>query len=252
MIVSLLQFDIRHNDAVANVATVESLIASRPFADLYVLPEMWATAFDVNPSEETLRQGLAGLEWMERFSRKHQCSIAGSLPVCGEHGSYANRFLWFSSGRLKAFYDKRHLFTPGGESRVYRAGREAVTIREKGLSFRPLICYDLRFPVFSRCRQDYDVLVYVASWPQVRMEAWTALLQARAIENQCYVVGVNRIGHDGRLAYSGQSAVWDPEGKPLACLFDAETAVQVELSAEHVRQCRERFPVWRDADAFTC
>lgn len=251
MKVALLQMNVVRRDAVANIATAERLLQRAGKADLYVLPEMWATGFDVHPDESTFSAGEQGLAWMREAAVKCGCSVAGSLPVLNEKHKAVNRFFCCSAGHDVVTYDKRHPFSPGGEAATYKAGQQMANFPLAGMTIRPLICYDLRFPVFSRCRHgDYDVLLYVANWPAVRMEAWRILLQARAIENQCYVIGVNRTGRDGRLLYNGGSMVVDPTGQVLLCMDEAEDAAVVELQPEHVATVRRNFPVLNDADDF--
>ena len=252
MKVALLQMNVTRRDAAANIAAAERLMQRAGEADLYVLPEMWATGFDVHPDESTFSAGEQGLAWMREQATGRGCSVAGSLPVLNEEGKPVNRFFGCIAGQAEATYDKRHPFAPGGEAAAYEAGRQAVNFPLAGMTLRPQICYDLRFPVFSRCRRgDYDVLLYVANWPAVRMEAWRTLLQARAIENQCYVVGVNRTGRDGRLLYNGGSMVVDPAGQVLLCMDEAEEAAVVELQPECVAAVRRNFPALADADDFT-
>lgn len=251
MKVALLQMNVARRDAAANIAAAERLMQRAGEADLYVLPEMWATGFDVHPDESTFSAGVQGLAWMREQATGRGCSVAGSLPVLNEERKPVNRFFGCIAGHAEATYDKRHPFAPGGEAAAYEAGQQMANFLLAGMTIRPLICYDLRFPVFSRCRRgDYDVLLYVANWPAVRMEAWRILLRARAIENQCYVIGVNRTGQDGRLLYDGGSMVVDPTGQVLLCMDEAEDAAVVELQPEHVATVRRNFPVLNDADDF--
>lgn len=246
---TLLQWDLHRGDARSNIAAVESLLGSTGPTDVIVLPEMWGTAFDVQPSDRTAAEADLACRWMQQASADRACWILGSLPVLTDDG-YRNRFYVWYAGRLAATYDKRHLFSIGDEADHYRPGRDVVFCPMESFTLRPLICYDLRFPVYSRCRGDYDLLVYVANWPASRIEAWTTLLRARAIENQCYVVGVNRTGVDGSLRYNGRSVVYGPQGEELLRMDDREQAATVELDADVVSRARERFPAWRDADRF--
>lgn len=249
MLFTLLQWDIRRGDALANIKAAEELLSRAGTTDVIVLPEMWATGFDVHPTEATVRQAALAREWMQQYSADRHCRVLGSLPA-GQDNGYLNRFYVYHRGTLLATYDKRHLFSIGGEAQHYQAGHDHVTCPMDAFTMRPLICYDLRFPVYSRCRGDYDLLVYVANWPASRIEAWTTLLRARAIENQCYVIGVNRTGLDGTLRYNGQSVVYGPLGEELLRTDDREQAVTVELDSDVVRLARDRFPAWRDADPF--
>lgn len=246
---ALIQLDIQRRDAPANIAAAQAAILRHPEADLYILPEMWATGFDMQPTAQTFAAAEEGRLWMEATSRQHDCAILGSLPV-HSNGQAFNRCFLYVHGQCRLQYDKHHLFSYGGEDQHYQPGSDSTTCLVGDLRLRPLVCYDLRFPVFSRCRNDYDVLVYVANWPQSRIQAWSALLCARAIENQCYVIGVNRTGADGRLTYNGQSAVYGPDGAELLRLDEQAGSASLDLSIEKVSEVRTRFPFLRDADAF--
>ena len=247
---ALIQLDIQRRDASANIAAAQAAVLRHPDAELYILPEMWATGFDMQPTEQTFAAAEEGRLWMEATSRQRGCTILGSLPV-RSHGQAFNRCFVYSHGQCLTTYDKRHLFSYGGEDQHYQPGSDSATCLVGDLRFRPLVCYDLRFPVFARCHDDYDVLIYVANWPQSRIQAWSALLCARAIENQCYVIGVNRTGVDGRLTYNGQSAVYAPDGQELLRLDGQAESATIDLSLDTVREVRRRFPFLRDADAFT-
>ena len=190
------------------------------------------------------------MEWMRRTADERGCAIAGSIAV-EEKGRYYNRFFFVKPGGQTEWYDKRHLFTYGGEHHTYTPGSQRTVVEWRGMRFLLQVCYDLRFPVWSRNRGDYDVALYVASWPTPRVEAWKALLRARAIENQCYVVAVNRVGEDPSCQYCGGSAVIDPYGKTLAacedgCACEAEAVIDIDV----LEDFRKKFPVLGDADAF--
>lgn len=247
---ALIQLDIQRRDASANIAAAQAAVLRHPDAELYILPEMWATGFDMQPTEQTFAAAEEGRLWMEETSRQRGCTILGSLPV-RSYGQAFNRCFVFHRGQCLTTYDKRHLFSYGGEDQHYQPGSDSTTCLVGDLRLRPLVCYDLRFPVFARCQDDYDVLIYVANWPQSRIQAWSALLCARAIENQCYVIGVNRTGVDGRLTYNGQSAVYAPDGQELLRLDGQAESATIDLSLDTVREVRRRFPFLRDADAFT-
>ena len=177
-------------------------------------------------------------------------AIAGSIAT-EEEGVFYNRFYFVTPEGDYAQYDKHHLFTYGGEHNHYHAGQERVVVEYMGVRILLAICYDLRFPVWSRNRKDYDMAIYVASWPTPRVEAWKALLHARAIENQCYVVGVNRVGKDPYCQYSGHSAIIDPYGKTLAeCNEDKECLLTAQIDMDTLKAFREKFPVLEDADDF--
>lgn len=251
MRITLLQTDICWNDARANMAAAGRLMEKNPGADLYVLPEMWATGFVTEPDETTARQGSEALAWMEATARSRRCHVAGSLPV-RQDGRFYNRFCLAGPDGLLAHYDKRHLFSYGGEDARYAAGRRRVVTHCCGARLLLLTCYDLRFPVFLRNRGDYDGMICVASWPRSRQAVWDTLLRARALENQCFVAGVNRVGSDPACSYAGGTAWVDaygrsPQGQPL---YDSPGAVSFEPDLERQEAFRKKFPVLADADRF--
>jgi predicted amidohydrolase len=252
--VSLVQQPLIWHDPVANRARFGALLA--PLAgrtDLIVLPEMFTTGFSMEVELLAEAAGGATLAWLQAQAATLDTAITGSL-ITEESGHYFNRLLWvLPSGEFR-HYDKRHLFRMGEEHEHFSAGRDAWSIPWRGLRICPLVCYDLRFPVFSRRRAqlDYDLLVYVANWPAARRSAWQQLLPARAIENQCYVVGVNRVGRDGLdVPYAGDSVALDFLGQPLATAGDAPGILTVELPAAPLQAFRQRFPAHLDADRFT-
>ncbi len=252
MKITLLQTDIRWNDAAANIAEAERLMAGHPGSDLYVLPEMWATGFVTSPDGETARQSAAALEWMIRTARDRRCHMAGTLAV-SEAGTFRNRFYMVGPDGPADFYDKRHLFTYGGETDGYTAGRRRVVATCCGVRLLLATCYDLRFPVFLRNRGDYDGIVCVASWPRSRQDAWDTLLRARAIENQCFVAAVNRVGADPACEYGGGTTWVDaygrtPGGLPL---YGQQAAVSFTPDLARQEAFRAKFPVLADADAFS-
>ena len=178
----------------SNVACMDKLISAHAQGtDLFVLPEMFSTGFCTSPEGIAESSDSATLQWMKQKAAEHNCAIAGSVSV-EENGKFYNRFYFVHPDGNVQWYNKKHLFTYGGEDKHYTAGQERVVVNFRGVRFLLEVCYDLRFPVWSRNRGDYDAAIYVASWPSPRVEAWKALLRARAIENQCYVLGVNRVG----------------------------------------------------------
>lgn len=223
-----------------------------PHADLYVLPEMWATGFvmsakDGAESEDlSIAGGSAG--WMRRKAAELQAAVCGSLPIIGNDGMAYNR-LYFAmpDGGLVA-YDKHHLFAIGGEAADYTPGQERVIVSYKGVRFLLQICYDLRFPVWSRNRKDYDVALYVANWPEKRQPAWRTLLMARAIENQCYVVGCNRTGEDPICGYAGGSMIVSPYGEAMEQADASQCAISAEIDMEKLESFRQKFPALDDSD----
>jgi omega-amidase len=252
--VHLLQQPLAWREPAANRARFESLL--RPLAghsDLVVLPETFTTGFSMQV--EDIAEPVQGetAQWLEALARKLDSAITGSV-ITREAGRYYNRLLWAAPGEPLRHYDKRHLFRMGREHEHFTAGREAWSVPWRGFRICPLVCYDLRFPVFSRRRAEleYDLLLYVANWPAPRAEAWRTLLRARAIENQAYVIGVNRVGADGLgMAHAGDSAVIDFLGKTLADGADQPGVLYAELAPEPLRAFREKFPAHLDADRFT-
>ena len=218
--------------------------------DLVVLPEMFTTGFTMNPStvSETM-QGETVL-WLQSLAKAKNCAITGSI-VIDENGNFYNRMLFvFPSGEIQ-HYDKRHLFTLAGEEKVYTAGTQKLVVDYLGWKICPLVCYDLRFPVFSRNVEEYDLLIYVASWPKVRTTAWDALLKARAIENVSYVIGVNRTGEDGnKHAYIGHSQVIDCLGDYVIVPEENEAVFSATLDKSKLIETRKKFAFLNDKDIF--
>ena len=251
MKVVILQQDIAWADPGENVRRAEEAIDRRPGADLYVLPEMFATGFATHPEGVAEPADSETLRWMVRKAAACRAAVAGSLAV-EDGGRYYNRLCFVHpDGRVET-YDKRHLFTYSGEDRHYTRGTRRVVVNFRGVRILLQVCYDLRFPVWSRNRGDYDVALYVASWPVGRISAWSALLRARAIENQCYVVGVNRVGRDPVADYSGASVVIDPYGRTIATCEDHHvSAAEAELDMERLAAFRQKFPVLGDGDVFS-
>ncbi len=248
MIVTILQRDIKWAAPKTNVERIAEAIDRNLGADLYVLPEMFSTGFCTSP--EGIAESIDGdtLQWMIRKSSQIDAAIAGSVAVTdGKH--YFNRFYFVKPSGEVAWYDKKHLFTYGGEHLRFTAGSERVVVEWRGVRILLEVCYDLRFPIWSRNRGDYDMILYVASWPTPRVAAWSALLVARAIENQCYVAGVNRVGNDPSCNYCGGSVVVDPYGKMMAsCADNTECEATAEVSMEELDAFRQKFPVLNDAD----
>ena len=218
--------------------------------DVIVLPEMFTTGFTMSPSTISHTEGEISVQWMKDHAERKNAALIGSM-VYYEAGHYYNR-LWFVEPDGKATsYDKRHTFTLAGEDKVYTAGEKRLFIDFRGFRFCPLVCYDLRFPVWARNTENYDVLIYVANWPEKRIDAWDALLKARAIENMAYVIGVNRIGTDNNgHHYVGHSAVYDVLGKPLA-FSEEETVLYATLDRDHITDQRERLRFLDDRDLFS-
>ena len=248
MKITVLQCDIVWANPEANRERFDEAIDNNPDADLYVLPEMFSTGFCTNP--EGIAESTDGetLSWMKQKAKATGAAIAGSLAVTdGE--KYYNRLYFVKPDGSVAYYDKKHLFTYGGEHHHFTAGDKRVIVEHCGVRILLEICYDLRFPVWSRNRGDYDMILYVASWPTPRVMAWGALLVARAIENQCYVAGVNRVGSDPSCQYCGGTVVINPYGHTIAqCSMGQESEASAIIDMEALHAFREKFPVLNDAD----
>ncbi len=223
--------------------------AISPDVDLIVLPEMFTTGFTMSPFNLDGAEGQKTLSWMLQKAQEKNAALIGSVPFL-EDGDYTNRLFFVAPDGSSHQYDKRHTFTLAGEDKIYRAGTERLIVDFRGFRICPMVCYDLRFPVWARNTASYDVLLYVANWPKPRITAWDTLLRARAIENMAYCIGVNRIGRDGAgHEYPGHSAVYDVLGQPLAFSRTAEI-VYATLSAEHVRDTRRKLKFLEDRDDF--
>ena len=215
--------------------------------DLIVLPEMFTTGFTMNPQNIPAEEGRRTLDWMLEQASLANAAVTGSI-VIPEGGRYYNRLVFAMPDGSYEQYDKRHTFTLAGEDRVYTRGTERLQVDFRGFTFCPLICYDLRFPVWSRNTDGYDVLIYVANWPSPRVSAWDTLLRARAIENMSYVLGVNRVGADpNNLTYSGHTAAYDSLGNCLA-FSEGEEILRVSLSKSHLQTTRESLRFLQDQD----
>ncbi len=263
---TLLQTDIVWAQPETNHRAIEALMDQHPDSDLYVLPEMFSTGFATAP-DGIAEESAQSLKWMITQASERGCAIAGSVATaelnahgCGKKGMYRyyNRFYFVKPDGSYDSYDKIHLFTYGGEHQRYEGGRQRTIVEYKGVRFLLQICYDLRFPAASRNRwmdklkdAEYDAAIYVASWPTSRLNAWTALLHARAIENQCYVIGVDRTGDDPACSYSGGTEAVSPYGETLAaCERGGVDAVTVELDMDALKAFREKFPVLKDQDKY--
>ncbi len=250
---TIVQCGLKWEDKSANLAHISSLLdEAAPGSGIVVLPEMFTTGFTMNPAP--LAEGMDGptVMWMKERSSAGGYALCGSV-ITGEEGSFYNRMIFVTPSGQVAFYDKRHLHSMSGEQTVYSRGNKRVVVSYREFSFNLQVCYDLRFPVWSRNRGDTDVIIYSSNWPSVRISVWKALLVARAIENQCYVIGANRVGEspDG-TTYTGDSAIIGPKGEILASMEpNTEGVVSAMLSMESLEKYRTDMPVWRDADAFS-
>ena len=250
MKIALLQSDIEWAMPCRNRFGAEAMMASASGCDLYVLPEMFSTGFCTSPEGVAEPEPCDSLKWMKDSAEMFSAAIAGSVAV-EENGRFFNRFYFVTPDGNSVHYDKRHLFPYGGEHLKFTAGKERKIVEYKGVRILLQVCYDLRFPVWSRNRGDYDMALYVASWPETRTDAWRQLLKARAIENQCFVAGVNRIGTDPSNSYCGGTMLIDPYGKVIAeCADGMESVAVAEISMEELAAFRQKFPVLDDADDF--
>jgi omega-amidase len=250
---TIVQTDLKWEDKEVNLEHISSLLdLADNHSGLIVLPEMFSTGFSMNPS--ALAETVDGptINWMKERAAACESALCGSL-IIAENGKFFNRMLFVIPDGTVTLYDKRHLHSVSGESIVYSRGNKRVVSHYQELSFNLQVCYDLRFPVWSRNRGDTDVIIYSANWPDVRAHVWRSLLVARAIENQCYVIGVNRVGKnpDG-TSYSGDSVIIGPRGETLASVpTGKEGCASAVLSLEELDKYRSEMPVWRDADPFT-
>lgn len=257
---TLIQMDIAWNDASFNRLMAERLMRNAPGSDLYVLPEMFTTGFAVEPEGVAEKAEGDTLQWMRRMAATLDGAVAGSVSVKTEDGQYRNRLYFVKPDGTFRYYDKRHLFAYGGESEAYTAGEERVVVEWRGVRFLLQVCYDLRFPVFSRngvlhdcpaeeVRPLYDCAIYVANWPDSRRRVWDILTRARALENQCYVLAVNRIGCDPQCHYDGGTALVDAYGKTIAAAEDnTSVAITAEMDMERLANFRKKFPVLADGE----
>lgn len=247
VIVTAIQTDIVWGKPQENAARMEAVIKANAGSDLYVLPEMWSTGFATDP-EGIAEKDEASLLWMKRMAKQTGAAIAGSVAT-ELGGDFRNRLYFVKPTGEVVFYDKHHLFTYGHEDKSYTAGNSRTVVEWQGVRFVLLVCYDLRFPAWSRSREDYDAMIYVASWPKTRQDAWSTLLRARAIENQSYVIGVNRVGDDPQCHYAGGTAIIDAYGHTLQeCEPEREQAITAEIDMEALKAFRHKFPVLKDRD----
>lgn len=252
--ISLVQSELIWEDSKANLGMLRKKIFSiKEKTELVILPEMFSTGFSMRPAE--LAETMEGetVNWMKRIASEKKIILAGSV-IIEEEGNYFNRLIWMLPNGQYGIYDKRHRFGFAGEDQFYEAGSNRLIASVKGWKINLQVCYDLRFPVWARQttapEPEYDLLVYVANWPVKRIHAWKTLLQARAIENQCYVAGVNRVGEDGNgISYSGDSMIVDPMGEILIT-GNEDSIYTLTIEKNHLQQVREKFPFLKDADEF--
>lgn len=255
--ITLIQSELVWEDAEANLKHFEKMLDSFvDSADLIILPEMFNTGFTMNAKANAEVMNGKSMEWMAGMAFQKNCTLCGSI-IIKEEGTYYNRLIWMPENGKYTTYDKKHLFRMGEEHLHYSAGNKQLIVELKGWKVMPLICYDLRFPVWSKNHFDdgeyaYDLLIYLANWPAIRSTAWTSLIKARAIENMAYAAGVNRIGLDGRdYSYSGDSMVSSPDGKILLQMAaNSEEVESIKIKAEELMTLRSKLGVGNDWDGF--
>lgn len=249
--IALLQTNLHWEDKVANLSMFDTQInAITQTVDLIVLPEMFSTAFSMKAAQFAESMTGKSVQWLAKMAKKQQAVITGSL-IIKDQDKYYNRLIWMRPDGSLEYYDKRHLFRLAKEQDTYTAGtsRKIVTLKDWRINLN--VCYDLRFPVWARNQEDYDCLLYVANWPERRGYHWKTLLRARAIENMCYVIGLNRVGDDGNEIYhSGDSAVIQASGAPLIEAAHQDTILYARLSKSKLHTYRERFGFYKDRDEF--
>lgn len=247
--VTLIQSDIIWEDRISNLKKYQEKINQIESTDLIILPEMFTTGFSMSPKSISENMNGETIQWMKQNAHKMNSAICGST-IIEEDSKYFNRFIWINPDGSIHHYDKRHLFSFAGENENYTPGNEKIIIEYKGWKICPLICYDLRFPVWSRNSEDYDLLIYVANWPDKRKSAWKSLLTARAIENQCYVIGVNRVGEDSKNYYSGDSSLINALGETLYTNSHIEEIYSNTISKYDLNKIRTQLPFLNDKDNF--
>lgn len=250
----MIQSHLHWEDKGANLAYLEQKIVNLEApTEIVILPEMFNTGFSMQSELHAETMEGPSIEWMRRIAMTQKVILTGSLMI-QEGGQYYNRLIWMLPNGEYGHYDKRHLFAFAGEDQHYKAGNKRLIASVKGWKINLQICYDLRFPVWARqtSNYEYDILIYVANWPEKRSNAWKTLLVARAIENQAFVVGVNRVGLDGNnIAHSGNSMVVGPIGEVLYHCQDQEAVFHITLNRKELETTRNQFPFFRDADSFT-
>ncbi|QYJ68848.1 amidohydrolase [Flavobacterium litorale] len=251
MKITLIQQPLVWENPQANRDNLTEKINIIAATDVIVLPEMFATGFTMQPEKVAEATTGTSVQWMQEIAIQKNCAVTGSLAI-KENGKYYNRlFFVYPNGEYK-IYNKRHLFTLAGEEEHYTAGIDKLVLEYKGWKICPLICYDLRFPVFARNTEDYDLLLYVANWPKIRIAAWDALLRARAIENMCYTIGVNRVGEDNNgYPHNGHSQVVAAMGNYVMPPTEKEGVFTVTLDKELQDKARAKFGFLNDRDSFT-
>ncbi|MBS4043634.1 MAG: amidohydrolase [Chitinophagaceae bacterium] len=250
---TLVQTNLFWEDKMANLLMLEEKIYNiKEKTQIVVLPEMFSTGFSMQPQLFAEKMDGYSIDWMKRIASTKKIILTGSI-IIEENGKYFNRLIWMMPNGQMGYYDKRHCFAYGGEDLHYTPGKTKTIAQVNGWKINLQICYDLRFPVWSRQQKNnlYDLIIYVANWPQKRSHAWKNLLMARAIENQCYVIGVNRVGKDGNeIEHSGDSMVINPLGEILYHKEHQDDLFTITLDKQVLEDVRNQFPFWKDADEF--
>lgn len=248
--VSVVQANLHWENTEANLAMFDDMLAAAPASDMFILPEMFTTGFSMKPEKFATETFERGLEWMKTTAAKTNAAIIGSI-MAPDQGGYFNRLLFVKPDGTYSQYDKKHLFGLGSETEHYKAGEQLLLVDYLGWKICPLICYDLRFPVWSRNTHNYDVLIYVANWPQRRAHHWRTLLPARAVENQTYVLASNRVGTDGNnFEHSGDSMIIDFNGSIIQEAVNEPKILSHQLSKAELLNFRAALPFLADADKF--
>lgn len=252
MKITILQTDIRWGNPTLNADNAYNLMKEAEPSDLYVLPEMWSTGFATNPIGIAEPDGGMSLEWMKDVASQFKAAICGSVSIFNtSDGTYRNRHYFVTPEGECQYYDKHHLFRYGGEDSFYEAGEERTVVYYKGMRFLLATCYDLRFPLWVRYNDDYDAIIVVANWPQSRQNAWQILTRARAIENQCFLIGCNRVGSDESCQYIGRSVVVSPKGHTIAqAISDKQQYITADINIESLNRLRGKFRVLEERDRF--
>ncbi len=255
--ISLIQADLHWEEIDANLAMFEEMIWSIDHTDLVVLPEMFTTGFSMNAEKLAEPPGGKTFKWMRQMAAQRKIAVTGSYMI-KEKGAYFNRLYFVYPDGSSQQYDKKHLFTLAAEGETFTPGKHRLVLEYLGWKIHPLICYDLRFPVWARSQKtdknlyEYDLLLYVANWPDTRVNAWDTLLKSRAIENLAYSAGVNRVGNDeASKSYNGHSGAYSPKGEELVFSAEKEGILTTTLSAEEMINYRKDFPFQSDADDFS-
>lgn len=250
--ISLAQLDLSWENSELNLDKAEKCLIQNTSADLFVFPELFTTGFTMNVKDFGEEMNGKTICRIKDLAVKYKTAICGSV-IIKENQQFFNRLVFIKPDSSLIYYDKRHLFRMGEENNYYTSGNSKIIIEYKGFRILPLICYDLRFPVWSRYQGDYDMIIYIANWPAKRRSHWDVLLQARAIENQAFVVGVNRIGKDENgFKYNGGTQVFDALGNKLIDAKDnVEQIISAEIDLSSIKDTRDNFPAWKDKDDFS-